>query len=221
MAVFNQFRTVVLDRAIVEPCPQEQLVILGAGLDGRVFRLPQLRETTVFEVDHPGTQRLKRQRAAGLSELSRELRYVEVDFAHDDLVQRLEAAGHKPDRPTFWLWEGVTMYLARGDIARTLARLTDISAPGSRLALTYLAQTKKTLKEAIFLVLFGLFTGEPIRSRFSIEEMDTLVGSAGWETLSNNGIEEWERDLCPAVRLSKREVGIQWDERIWVGRRRS
>ncbi len=35
-----------------------QVVILGAGLDGRAYRIPELAQATVFEVDHPDTQAL-------------------------------------------------------------------------------------------------------------------------------------------------------------------
>src|SRR5580658_10363002 len=35
MGTFNQFRTVILDRAVTAAMPVEQLVILGAGLDSR------------------------------------------------------------------------------------------------------------------------------------------------------------------------------------------
>ncbi len=37
-----------------------QVVILGAGLDTRAWRMPGLDGVTVFEVDHPDTQRRKR-----------------------------------------------------------------------------------------------------------------------------------------------------------------
>ncbi len=37
----------------------EQLVVLGAGLDGRPWRMPELAAVAVFEVDHPASQRDK------------------------------------------------------------------------------------------------------------------------------------------------------------------
>ena len=64
MGIFNQFRTVVLDRAIATGPPAEQLVILGSGLDSRAWRLDCLKDTAVFEVDYPSTQAWKRARSA-------------------------------------------------------------------------------------------------------------------------------------------------------------
>ncbi|KAJ3273928.1 hypothetical protein HDV01_003759 [Terramyces sp. JEL0728] len=54
-----QFRSVVIDEA-VKANVRPQLVVLGAGLDTRSWRLKSLSNTTVFEVDFPGTQEYKK-----------------------------------------------------------------------------------------------------------------------------------------------------------------
>ena len=92
-----------------------QVVILGAGLDGRAWRMPELRDVTVFEVDHPDSQREKAARAAALLRVAREVRFVPVDFTRDRLDEPLAAAGHDPARPTTWIWEGVVMYLTTAE----------------------------------------------------------------------------------------------------------
>src|SRR5262245_37910236 len=58
-------RTVVIDDAI-RARRNPQLVILGAGLDARAWRLPELAGAEVFEVDHPASQVDKRARVAGM-----------------------------------------------------------------------------------------------------------------------------------------------------------
>src|SRR5262249_57869022 len=68
-------RTVAIDEAIRES-PAGHLVILGAGLDGRAWRLPELAGTVVFEVDHPASQQAKQARAAQLPVLAGQLRFV-------------------------------------------------------------------------------------------------------------------------------------------------
>src|SRR5258708_4281027 len=59
-------RTRAIDDAIIEAVNDgaRQLVVVGAGLDARAWRLPALRECVVFEVDHPATQRYKRSRVS-------------------------------------------------------------------------------------------------------------------------------------------------------------
>jgi len=114
-----------------------QVVILGAGLDTRAFRLASLNATHVFEVDHPQTQAYKQRVAVGLRPLARALTFVPVDFETDSLALRLGAAGHRPDVPTAWLWEGVVMYLSDASLRATLQSIASASAPGSVLLLHY------------------------------------------------------------------------------------
>src|SRR5205085_8984638 len=65
-------RTVAIDEA-VRAAASPQVVILGAGLDGRAWRMKELEGVTVFEVDHPDSQREKRARAASLTPMAREV----------------------------------------------------------------------------------------------------------------------------------------------------
>lgn len=144
-------RTVAVDDAIRE-ASAAQLVNLGAGLDGRAWRMPELAETVVLEVDHPASQATKRARAAGLTLLAREVRYVPVDFTSDDLNASLAAAGHDPLSPTMWVWEGVVPYLTEREVRATLEVVAGRSAPASRLAVMYLSPS------------FGRFVGRALSS---------------------------------------------------------
>lgn len=129
-------RTVRIDEA-VQSRRTPQLVILGAGLDGRAWRMPELADVDVFEVDHPASQDDKRDRVANLSPVSRTLRFVPVDFATDRLAIALEDAGHDAAAPTGWIWEGVVPYLTRPRVEATMAVIDERSAPGSSLIVNY------------------------------------------------------------------------------------
>lgn len=218
MAVYNQFRTVVLDDAICDSQPAGQLVILGAGLDDRAYRLPCLGCTSVFEVDHPDTQAIKSARTAALTPAAHSLDYVAVDFGHDDLGHLLLAAGFDAGVPTMWIWEGVTMYLSAAEVEATMTASANLSAPGSRLALTYFDEMKPGAGQKAFLALFGLLTGEPVRSTFSTASLSQLAARTGWTTTANSGLEDWMPRLKPGSSLSPRDVGIQKYERVWQGR---
>lgn len=183
-------RTVFIDDA-VRAAGTPQLVILGAGLDGRAWRLPELRDVTVFEVDHPASQRQKRARAAALTQVARDVRFVPVDFARDRLDDALAAAGHDPSRPTTWLWEGVIMYLSQGDVESTLGIVQARSAPGSRLVVLYLSPS--FLIRAIGLL--GYFTGEALRSSFSESQMRMLLGKFGFDATEDRDLDAITRDL--------------------------
>lgn len=79
-------RTMAIDAGVRGAPALEQVVILGAGLDARVWRLTELADIPVFEVDHPSTQGYKRRRAADF-ESRPSHRYVAVDFERDSLDQ--------------------------------------------------------------------------------------------------------------------------------------
>ena len=183
-------RTVVIDDA-VRAAAAPQLVILGAGLDGRAWRLPELRDATVFEVDHPDSQRQKRARAAALTPVARDVRFVPVDYARDRLDEALAAAGHDPARPTTWLWEGVTMYLSQAEVEATLGVVQARSAPGSRLVVLYL--TPSLLIRAIGLV--GSLAGEAIRSVFSESQMRALLAHFGFQVTQDRDLDAITRSL--------------------------
>jgi methyltransferase (TIGR00027 family) len=114
----------------------DQLVILGAGFDTRVFRLPPEGNMRCFEIDMPRTQAYKiaMLEKAGLP--THLAAYVAADFETEDWMEKLVAAGFDPGRPAFFLWEAVTMYLDRASVEATLRRIAG-TAPGSAVAFDY------------------------------------------------------------------------------------
>jgi methyltransferase (TIGR00027 family) len=111
-----------------------QVVILGAGFDTRAYRLvEQLKAARIFEVDQPSTQEYKKRRVreAGIA-VPPNLTYVAVDFRHDKVGDVLTAAGYDSNRKTFFIWEGVTMYLPEAAVEETL-RWVAAQAPGSTI----------------------------------------------------------------------------------------
>ena len=141
--LYMQVRTRVLDDAVRAFAARggEQVVILGAGYDCRALRLADLAapHATVYEIDHPATQRHKQDVLARIG-ASSPARFIAWDFERrrtDDLPAALAAAGHDPGRPTITLWEGVTMYLTEPAVDASVRAMASYSAPGSDLAMTY------------------------------------------------------------------------------------
>jgi methyltransferase (TIGR00027 family) len=76
----------------------EQVALLGAGFDTMSLRTGgALRDVTIFEVDHPATQAIKREVMDRIG-APENLRFVAVDFERDDFVEKLREAGFAPDR---------------------------------------------------------------------------------------------------------------------------
>ena len=188
-------RTVAID-ADLRQAAMPQVVILGAGLDGRAWRMRELVTAVVFEVDHPDSQQQKRERVASLTREAREVRFVPLDFRHGDLAQALEAAGHDPRAATAWIWEGVVMYLTRAEIETTLSTVEARSAPGSRLIVAY-------HQPALVLLLVALIVrrlGEPIRTVLTPHQMQALLARYGFSA-------RWDRDLPTIGTELSAEIG--------------
>ena len=153
----------------------EQVVILGAGYDCRAYRLPGMSRAKVFEVDHPDTLAVKKDRLTyKLGRLPDYMTYVGVDFDQQDLSTELTKAGFDQALPTFFLWEGVMHYLAAEAVDTTFRCISSITTPGSRLVFTYihrglldgtvhfgkLGEIPLTLQEAGENWTFGLYPEE-------------------------------------------------------------
>jgi methyltransferase (TIGR00027 family) len=195
-------RTVAIDEA-VRAAALDQVVILGAGLDGRAWRMPELGGARVFEVDHPDTQRDKRARVAALSLSAREVRFVAVDFSRADLGSALEAAGHDATRPSTWIWEGVVMYLTRAQIEATLAVIARRSAARSALIVAY-------HQPALILLLVGFLVrrlGEPLRSAFSAAQMRELLASHGFRVTRDEDVPTIGARISARVGEQTRRLG--------------
>lgn len=194
-------RTVFIDDAIRE-AGHGQLVILGAGLDGRAYRMSELKDVTVFEVDHPDTQRDKLQRAKSLTAAAREVKHVAVNFERDSLDDALEQAGHDQARPTTFIWEGVVMYLDPKDVEATLSVSVKRSAPTSRLVINY----HQPLWVRSVLGVFLRRVGEPLKSSYSPDEMGALLQRHGFTVRRDQNVYDILRGLD--AQLGERLRGI-------------
>lgn len=114
----------------------EQVVLLGAGYDTRAYRFAEaLAGRPVFEVDFPSTGQRKddlvRKSAAALP--GSVVRRVAVDFLSETFDGPLVRAGFQRGARTFFVWEGVSMYLTRVAVKQTLTIIKALGGAGSEL----------------------------------------------------------------------------------------
>lgn len=179
-------RTVGIDDAVSDRAAA-QVVMLGAGLDGRAWRMADLATVDVFEVDHPAPQRDKRDRLGDLQPLARSLRFVPLDLTTGALDQALASAGHRGSVATTWIWEGVVPYLTAADVEATTRVVSGRSAPGSRLIVNYQAPAlSATVGRRLAGVLARLagrgdpLANEPQRSSWTPAAMRELLAGQGF-----------------------------------------
>lgn len=110
-----------------------QVVLLGAGLDARAFRLP-LPDAQVFEVDTPSVFAFKDKvlADAGAQPTARRRTAVHADL-REDFAARLAGSAFDPSSPTAWVAEGVLPYLTAAQAQQVITDVGRLSAPGSRL----------------------------------------------------------------------------------------
>jgi methyltransferase (TIGR00027 family) len=112
-----------------------QAVILASGLDARAYRLAWPAGTTVYEIDQPEVIEFKTKTLAELgAEPTAKRRTVAMDLRYDWPSALIEE-GFDPNQPTAWSAEGLLGYLPPAAQDRLLDTITELSAPGSRIAL--------------------------------------------------------------------------------------
>jgi len=169
--------------------PIEQIVILGAGYDTRAYRFTRsLGGRHVYELDFPSTSRRKRRiLEEHRTELpSQPVVRIEIDFEHEHIDEVLLAAGFSAERATFFVWEGVAMYLTREAVKATLGELREIAALGSEIALDLwrmpegadlVAATHRLSASALHLI------GEPVTFAIHPEDAGPLLERLGYRVL--------------------------------------
>ena len=188
MADLIALRTTAIDTAVRDAVAggATQLVILGAGYDGRAWRLSELSGVRVFEVDHPATQGEKRARVTQLPPATGIVGFVSIDFEREALATVLDRAGHDPSSPTCWIWEGVVMYLTREAMRSTLAGIADRSAGGSTLIVNYHSGQRSFFARLVYRLI-----GEPQISAWTPEEMAADLQSVGFVVAEDSAMADW------------------------------
>jgi len=213
MADLIALRTATIDSAVREAVAggARQLVILGAGYDGRAWRLPELAGVKVFEVDHPATQGDKRKRVDQLPPPKGIVSFVSIDFERDSLDMVLDRAGHDPSMRTCWIWEGVVMYLTHDAMKATLAGIAGRSASASTLIVNYHTIHRRWLARLIYRLI-----GEPQISAWTPDEMAADLRSVGFVVRDDTGMLDWNKrfaageakvERAPYMRVAVAQTG--------------
>lgn len=138
MLVRTRFIDELMERAVRGGATQ--VVILGAGFDTRAHRFTELlKDAVVMEIDYGATQEYKKRRVdAALGGAPANVVYAPIDFTREGLGEVLRRAGFQAGRKTYFICEGVSMYVPEDGMKETLRAIAAESAPGSALLLEYM-----------------------------------------------------------------------------------
>jgi methyltransferase (TIGR00027 family) len=197
-------RTRLIDEAIGAALPGvEQVLILGAGFDSRAYRLAQLRDVAVFEVDHPATQAAKRRILRnGSVQIPASARFVPVEFGVDDPAAKLAESGFASGMPTLVLWEGVTNYLDPVSVDATFRFLASAIAPGSPVLFTYVDRAmldgSAEFEGAATTLRAVSRVGEPLTFGLNPTEVPGYLSDRGFDLESDTVVRDAAKRFYPA-----------------------
>lgn len=157
-----------------------QYVILGAGMDTFAWRNrnPLIR---VFEVDHPDTQREKRERIRTLSwSAPADVVFTGVDFTRDSLEERLLQSGFDPLIPTFVTILGVTYYLPFEAFAATLNSLSSLIKGSGRVLFDFQIKGYESMVRPRLLAEFTSTLGERMAEGYDVAALEAMLFEQGW-----------------------------------------
>ena len=185
-----------LERAVEEGI--RQYVIIGAGMDSFAFRRPDLLEKIdAFEIDHPVTQQKKLGRIAKAGfKVPGNHHFVAADLSQVPTVDALAGSAFDMSKPTFLSLLGVVYYLTPESFVETARSIAQSLPRGARLVFDYLLDQESCrpadLPVRERMLKFVERRGEPIRSSYSVAEMNALMASDGFKPVESIEITDLE-----------------------------
>jgi len=183
--------------ALEENIPQ--IVFLGAGYDTRAIRFKNtIQRTNIFELDAPTTQQHKKKRLQKHNiSIPQQVSFVPINFSKERMDNVLSKAGYDASLKSFFIWEGVTMYLPGEAVRETLAFIKNNSGRDSIVAFDYFYKSfidgKCDYYGAKELLASVSKTGEPYQ--FGLEEgkINSFLSENGFDVLSHYAPDEFEK----------------------------
>jgi methyltransferase (TIGR00027 family) len=186
-------RTRVVDAEVARAIGRgtTQVILLGAGYDGRALRFGG-GPVRWFEVDRPAIQADKRRRLDALG-LGPAVSYVPLDLLTGDLDAALDAAGHDRAAPSLFVCEGLLASLTLGATASLCETLRARAPNGSVLVADFpVAPERGAPARALRATTDALLgvVGEPRRHEFRPGDPQKLMVVTGWRVADSESSAE-------------------------------
>ena len=173
-------RTRFLDELAIQAVHDgiRQVVIAGAGMDARAFRLDWLPGTELYELDQKVVFDAKQEilQREGAQPRCRRIPLA-VDL-EEDWAPLLLGAGFRPTDPSLWILEGLLFYLEEHEVHRLLARISWCACAGSIMG-------AELVSRSFFTSSFSRKAVEDMASngmiwRFGTDDPEEFFAEHGW-----------------------------------------
>lgn len=195
-----------------------QVVVLGAGLDTVAVRNSEhYPDVSFLEVDHPATQRVKREGLAHAGVDQDNLHLVPLDLSRKTLRETLvEHPAFRPGQPTVFVAEGLLMYLKESEVTEVFDLVAELGGEGSRIVYSFIetddAGTYRMGRGGWLLRPMLAVAGEPFQWGSPRAEFETFLQARGLKEIEqfddNDLLGEYIPEHLGAVCLGWEYVGV-------------
>ena len=145
-----------------------QVVILGAGMDTRAFRLPWHSDTHLYELDCPEVVQRKESLLNSVSaKCHRDA--IPIDL-RQSWFEQLTDRGFQPLNPSIWLLEGLLYYLNSEEVMTILKTISDSATSDSRLGVDLLNKQMTSSNNGLAKYW-----------QYGVDEPEQLLAKFGWQ----------------------------------------
>jgi len=202
-----------VEKAIAEGFTQ--VVNLGAGFDTLAWELhSRFPGVNFIEIDHPATSEQKQKILA--ADTGDNLHLLEVDFSKTDAKGALSNfSGFDASRSTFYICEGVLMYLKLPDVERLFKGMKELTNTCTRFVFSCVApMSGKETNCGWLLRLYLMIKSEPLNWEIEQHAVEAFVDAQGYKLLDLAGTDQLKNRYLSSLRhgtLHRGEYLVQAD----------
>lgn len=205
-----------IDSKLIETIQEQHIksvVNLGAGMDTRLFRFPEVQNIKSWEVDLLVNIKSKYKAITrALGYFPSHITQVPINFIEEDIEVKLKEKGYQSKEKTFFIWEAVSQYLDESSILKMFKFFSNAPS-GSYLTFTYVL---KDFVEGVNLYDQELLYKNTVKkniwkSGFYAQEIASKLKEYGWvliEDIDYDGLND------RYVKPTGRKLGVVKIERV-------
>lgn len=168
-----------------------QYVIISAGFDSFCIRRPEFSAgLQIYEIDHPATQQVKRERLMQiLGSPAEGVEFLAVDLEKEKISDALSASAFCKEKRAFFSWLGTIPYLSEEAVFTVLRDLASFAERGSEIVFDYsipidllAPEEREALARIMRIIARG---GEGIKSFFAPDAFPEDVSRLGYHIFEN------------------------------------
>ncbi|GMH04160.1 hypothetical protein Nepgr_005999 [Nepenthes gracilis] len=197
---------------------EAQIVLLGAGMDTRAYRLTCLRNSNVFEVDFPEVLQKKANLLQAAKEdadeyqnqlmTAKSLTRVAADLRENNWPEKLQKSGFIPEKNTIWILEGILYYQLDSDAVSILKKIAEYSTLTQTVLLADFMNKSSTMLSSS---IFHFYSDWPDQLLPSIGFSDVRLSQVG-DPDANFGLMHDPSNLFNKLRSLPRSVQTHPDD---------